>query len=181
MTTVAILILNDWLTASYKPEHSTTAAQGVFWQVTLLNEHVWLVKHPPLSISQDGSQYVSFVGSNTLHRVPLGHSKSHSATQSQINQTCMHEHCAFQIVRGSWSCITTCHSMSTRETMCCTYKLCKGVRIHWYAYTNSSLEFKQAAISAKITSMFSFLKHDDIWTASDSVSQCYHKEFLFTI
>ena len=46
------------------PEHSTTDGQGGVIHVTLLvTEHVWLLAHPPLSTSQDGSQYVSLDGS----------------------------------------------------------------------------------------------------------------------
>ena len=90
----------------HKPEHCTTGGQGDVWQDTLFNEHVWLVKHPPLSISQDGSQYVWFVGSNTLHCEPLGHTISRHS---------------IKIITRPYTSLNSVHIMRTVET----YTVCE--------------------------------------------------------
>jgi len=54
--------------------HFTTGGQGALGHFTVCSEHFWLVEHPPLSRSHDGSQYASPVDSETLHREPVGHS-----------------------------------------------------------------------------------------------------------
>jgi hypothetical protein len=50
--------------------HFTTGGQGARTHCTTCKEQLSLAEHPPLSMSQDGTQKASPVGSNTSHREP---------------------------------------------------------------------------------------------------------------
>ena len=83
------------------PKHSTTDGQGGVIHVTLLViEHVWLLAHPPLSTSHDGSQNVSLDGPWSAHTDPLGQTTSRHSVWGKCLHN-IHVTCTGQL--WSWS------------------------------------------------------------------------------